>query len=331
MRNKIRWGILGTGRIAREFATGLQKVDDAELVAVGSRTSKSAREFAANFNIPNIYASYENLARDENVDVIYIATPHSSHKENTILCLENNKAVLCEKPFTINAKEAEAVIGLARSKNLFLMEAMWTRYLPAIIKLRELLGQKVIGNVQIMLAGGAFIPEFDPDFYLFNKELGGGVLLDAGVYLVSMASMVFGPPVNILAMGQLGKTGVDEHDAILLSHENGAIANLYVSLRGKASPDLTLIGDKGKIYAHAPIFCPEKLTISIDGKDKIIELPFEANGYQFEAMEVCKCLLEGRTESTIMPLDESLQIMQTMDKIRAQIGLEYSTEQGTRQ
>lgn len=326
MRNKIRWGILGTGRIAGEFATGLQKVNDAELVAVGSRTSKSAREFAANFDIPNIHASYESLARDENVDVIYIATPHNSHKENTILCLENNKAVLCEKPFTINAKEAEAVIGLARSKNLLLMEAMWTRYLPAIIKLNELLDQKVIGNVQIMLAGGAFIPEFDPEFYLFNKELGGGVLLDAGVYLVSMASMIFGPPTKILATGQLGKTGVDEHDAILLEHADGALANLYVSLRGKSSPDLTLIGDKGKIYAHAPIFCPGKLTISIDGKDEVIELPFEANGYQYEAAEVCRCLREGKTESAIMPLDETLQIIATMDEIRAQIGMKYSNE-----
>ncbi len=326
MSNKIRWGILGTGRIASEFATGLQRVDDAELVAVGSRTNDAAKRFAAKFNIPNFHAGYDNLARDNDVDVIYIATPHNSHKDNTILCLENGKAVLCEKPFTINAKEAEMVIELARSRNLFLMEAMWTRYIPAIIKLRELLDQKVIGNVQIMLAGGAFIPDFDPEFYLFNHELGGGVLLDAGVYLVSMASMVFGPPVKILAMGQLGKTGVDEHDAILLEHDNGALANLYVSLRGKSSPDLTLIGDKGKIYTHAPIFCPGKLTISIDGKDEIIEMPFEANGYQFEAIEVGRCLREGKTESDIMPLDETLQIMRTMDNIRAQIGLKYANE-----
>jgi predicted dehydrogenase len=326
MGKNIRWGILGTGRMAGDFATGLQRVDDAELVAVGSRTHESAQTFATKFNIPNIHASYENLARDDKVDVIYIATPHNSHKDNTILCLENNKAVLCEKPFTINAKEAELVIGLARSKNLFLMEAMWTRYIPAIIKLRELLDQKVIGDVQIMLAGGAFIPEFDPEFYLFNHALGGGVLLDAGVYLVSMASMVIGLPVKVMAMGQLGNTGVDEHDAILLEHADGALANLYVSLRGKSSPDLTLIGDKGKIYAHAPIFCPDKLTISIDGNDEIIELPFEANGYQFEAMEVGRCLREGKLESAVMPLDETLQIMQTMDKIRAQIGLKYSTE-----
>ena len=138
--------------------------------------------------------------------------------------------------------------------------------------------------------------------------------------------MIFGPPTKILATGQLGKTGVDEHDAILLEHADGALANLYVSLRGKSSPDLTLIGDKGKIYAHAPIFCPGKLTISIDGKDEVIELPFEANGYQYEAAEVCRCLREGKTESAIMPLDETLQIIATMDEIRAQIGMKYSNE-----
>jgi len=326
MSNKIRWGILGTGRMASDFATGLTKVNDAELVAIGSRTKDSALRFAEKFNVPDIHEGYENAARDENVDVIYIATPHNSHKDNAVLCLENGKAVLCEKPFTINAEEAEIVIKLARNKNIFLMEAMWTRYIPAVVKLRELLDEQVIGNVQLMLAGGAFIPEFDPEFYLFNHELGGGVLLDAGVYLVSMASMVFGAPDKILAMGQLGKTGVDEHDAILLEHGNGALANLYVSLRGKSSPDLTIIGDKGKIYAHAPIFCPGKLTITADGKEEVIELPFEANGYQFEAMEVGRCLKEGKTESGIMPLDETLQIMRTMDNIRSQFGLKYSNE-----
>ncbi len=326
MSDKIRWGILGTGRMAGDFAMGLKEVNDAELVAVGSRTKGSAARFAARFNVPNIHEGYVSVAKDENVDVIYIATPHNSHKDIAILSLENDKAVLCEKPFTINAQEAEMVINLARSKNAFLMEAMWTRYIPAVVKLRELLDNQVIGNVQLMLAGGAFIPEFDPEFYLFNYELGGGVLLDAGVYLVSMASMVFGAPDKILATGQLGKTGVDEHDAILLEHGNGALANLYVSLRGKSSPDLTLIGDKGKIYAHAPIFCPGKLTVTTDGKEEVIELPFKANGYQFEAMEVGRCLREGKTESGIMPLDETLEIMRTMDHIRSQFGLKYSNE-----
>ena len=326
MSNKIRWGILGTGRMAHDFTKGLKELDDAELVAIGSRSMDSARQFAREFNVPNIHEGYENVAKDEDVDVIYIATPHNSHKDNSVLCLENGKAVLCEKPFTINAKEAESVIELARSKNIFLMEAMWTRYVPAIVRLRELLENQVIGNVQLMVAGGAFIPEFDPEFYLFDYQLGGGVLLDAGVYLISMASMVFGAPRIILAMGQIGATGVDEHDAVLLEHGNGAIANLYVSLRGKSSPDLTLIGDKGKIYVPAPIFCPSRLVVTVDGQDEVIELPFAANGYQFEAMEVGRCLREGKTESEAMPLDETLQIMRTMDEARAQFGLRYTNE-----
>ena len=168
------------------------------------------------------------------------------------------------------------------------------------------------------------MPEYDPDFYLFNRDLGGGVLLDAGVYLISMASMLFGTPKTIKALAGMGKSGVDEHDAYLLEHENGALANLYVSLRGQSSPDVTLIGSKGKIYLHPPIFCPSKLTLSpYDGEDTEFDLPFDSNGYQFEAMEVNRCLQRGEKESELMPLNESLEIMRSMDEIRKQIQLSY--------
>ncbi len=327
MTKKIVWGILGTGRIARSFATALGNVGDAELIAVGSREQDTANDFAAEFEIPNAYQGYAEVAANKDIDVVYIATPHSLHKDNVLMCLQANKAVLCEKPLTINASQAKEIIELARSRNLFLMEAMWTRYIPAITKLRELLAEDAIGNVQIMLAGGAFMPEFDANFYLFNKELGGGVLLDAGVYLISMASMLFGKPVAIKAIAGMGKSGVDEHDAYLLEHNNGALASLYVSLRGQSSPDVTLIGSKGKIYLHPPIFCPAKLTLSLyDGDETEYDLPFESNGYQFEAMEVNRCLQNGRTESEIMSLNESYEIMQSMDEIRKQIQLEYPME-----
>jgi len=323
---KIRWGILGTGNMACNFAAGLDLLEDAELVAVGSRNIESAAAFAGKFNLSHAHADYASLANDASVDVVYIATPHTLHKEHALLCMKNGKAVLCEKPFTINALEAEELVKFSRANKVFLMEAMWTRFVPAVIKLRELLAEEAIGNVQLMLAGGAFIPEFDPGHYLFKRELGGGVLLDAGVYLVSMASMIFGAPTHILASGQLGNTGIDEHDAIILQHDNGALASLYVSMRAKSSPDLTLMGDKGKIYVHAPIFCPGKLTITRDGKEDVLDLPFDGNGYQFQATEVSRCLREGHTESDIMPLDESLQIMRTLDTIRSQIGLKYPGE-----
>jgi predicted dehydrogenase len=327
MTKKITWGILGTGRIATAFLTAMRCVDDAEVVTVASRSQENADRFASQFNISHALPNYSTLAEQTDVHVIYIATPPSLHKDNVIMCLEAGKAVLCEKPFTINAGEAETLIELARSKNLFLMEAMWTRYIPAVVKLRELLKENIIGDVQIMLSGGAFMPEFDLDFYLFKPELGGGVLLDAGVYLISIASMLFGKPSSISALASIGNTGVDEHDAYLLQHENGALANLYVSLRGQSSPDLTLLGSKGKITLHPPLFCPSKLTLELyNSETQIIDMPFESNGYQFEIMEVNACLRKGLLESDNMPLDESLQIMRTMDEMRRQIGLKYPME-----
>ncbi|MFT5133194.1 MAG: dihydrodiol dehydrogenase / D-xylose 1-dehydrogenase (NADP) [Gammaproteobacteria bacterium] len=327
MSKTVRWGILGAGRIANWFAKSLRQVSDAELVAIASRQQDTATQFATKFGIDKAYASYAELVDDDEVDVVYIATPHALHKENVIMCLEANKAVLCEKPFMINAAEAESVIQLARSKNLFLMEAMWTRYMPAVTKLRQLLAEETIGDVQIMLAGGAFMPEFDAESYMFNLELGGGVLLDAGVYMISMASMLFGKPLTIKAIAGMGKSGVDEHDGYLLEHTNGALANLYVSLRGQSSPDLTLIGSKGKIYLHPPIFCPSKITLTLyKGKDKSFDLPFVSPGYQFEAMEVNRCIKSGLKESELMPLSESLEIMRTLDEIRRQIHLKYPME-----
>ncbi len=325
--NKIRWGILGTGGMAHNFAEALMEVEDAQLVAIASRSQISADRFGDQFSVPHRYAGYEKLARDSEVDVVYIATPHSQHKDQSILCLQAGKAVLCEKPFCINAKQAQELIALAREKNLFLMEAMWTRCLPAIAKLNELLSQKIIGDVQIMLGGGAYMPEFDPEYYLFNPDLGGGILLDAGVYLVAMASMLFGQPIKIQATGALGETGVDEHEAILLTHAKGEIANLYVSHRAKSSPDLTLLGSKGKIYLHPPVFCPSKITVSVPGEtDSVFDFTDVRSGYRHEIIEVNRCLKQGKTESDLMALDETLAIMRTMDEIRHQIGLRYPGE-----
>jgi predicted dehydrogenase len=235
--------------------------------------------------------------------------------------------VLCEKPFAINAEQAARMIRLARAGNLFLMEAMWTRYVPAVVRLRELLAEGVLGRVSVMVAGGAFMPPFDPDNYLFRPELGGGVLLDAGVYLVSWASMLFGTPTRVLATGRLGASGVDEHDAVLLDHDDGAVAQLYVSLRAKCAPEVLLVGEHGSIRVHPPLFAPRALTVSLAGaEEKTITLPFEGNGYQFEAEEAAACIRSGRTESTLMPLDESLAIMGTLDAIRRQIPMVYPME-----
>ena len=243
------------------------------------------------------------------------------------MCLEHGKAVLCEKPFTINSAEAATVINFARERRLFLMEAMWSRFVPAAIKLKELIEDKIIGDIQYLFAGGAFIPEFDPDHYLFKKELGGGGLLDGGIYPVSLASWLLGYPDRIQSAGRLNSSGIDDHDAMLLEYDCGAIASLYVSMRTKSPPDITVLGSKGKIYVHPAMFCPSKITLSLfDAEETEIALPFDSNGYQYEAMEVNRCLREGKIESKVMPLDETLAIMRIMDQIRDQLGLKYPME-----
>ena len=327
MADRIKWGILGTGRIARSFAVALNYLEDAELYGIASRSDENAGAFSREYSVPKRFHGYQSLAADPDIDVVYVATPHSLHKENCLTCLEHGKAVLCEKPFTINAAEAAAVINFARERRLFLMEAMWSRFVPAAIKLKEMIEDKIIGDIQYLFAGGAFIPEFDPDHYLFKKELGGGVLLDGGIYPVSLASWLLGYPDSIQAAGRLNSSGIDEHDAILLEYDCGVIANLYVSMRTKAPPDITVLGSKGKIYVHPAMFCPSKITLSLfDEEETELALPFASNGYQYEAMEVNRCLREGKTESDVMPLDETLAIMRIMDEIRGQFGLKYPME-----
>ncbi len=327
MAEKTRWGIIGTGWIAKEFATGLTVLPEAELVAVGSRTAESATQFADMFGVPHRHASYDALANDPDVDVVYVATPHTLHKENSLLCLQAGKAVLCEKPFTINAAEAEAVIQFARATKLFLMEAMWTRFIPLVVKLRQLLADRVVGNVQMLVADLGFRVDFDPLNRLFDPQLGGGALLDLGVYPVSLASMVFGPPSRITSMAQFGETGVDEQAAILLGYDQGRLAALYTSLRADTPREAILVGTEGRIRIHPQMFRPTKLTLSLtDQEDNTIEIPLEGNGYNYQAAEVMRCLKAGKSESDTMPLDETLAIMKTMDQIRAQWGLRYPME-----
>lgn len=324
---RTHWGILGTGRIARAFAADLTKLPDAALQAVGSRTRDGAERFGEAFGVPRRYGSYETLVADPDVDIVYVATPHAQHAGNMLMALQAGKAVLCEKPFTINAAQAERVIAEARARKLFLMEAMWTRFLPAVTRLRRLLTDEVIGTPQLLLAGGGFIPEYDPGFYLFDPALGGGVLLDAGVYLVSYASMLLGPPTTVKGIGVVGSHGVDEQDAIILGHASGAIASLYVSLRIRRSPDVTLLGSRGRILVHPPLFSPSELSVSVDGQSDLqLELPFAGKGYHYQAAEAMRCLHAGDIESAAMPLDETLEIMRTLDRLREQFPLRYPME-----
>ena len=327
MTDTIRWGILGTGAIAKTFAEGLSVLPDAELVAVGSRTQDSADAFGDAYHIPHRHPSYAALASDRDVDVIYIGTPHSLHCEDTIMCLDAGKAVLCEKPFAINASQATDMIALAREKGLFLMEAMWSRFLPIIVQVRGLLADGAIGDLRMLSVDFGFRADVDPKSRLFDPHLGGGALLDVGIYPISLASMLLGPPTRITSMAHLGETSVDEQAAIIFGYGEGQLAILATAIRTDTPVEATLSGTKGRIRIHAPWYHGTALTLSVtDHEDVVMRLPYKGNGYTHEAIEVMRCLREGKLESDIMSLDETLSIMETMDTVRAQWGLSYPME-----
>jgi predicted dehydrogenase len=323
MSHKIRWGILGTGNIAAKFAEGLSVLPDAELAAVGSRSQATADAFALRFNVARRHASYEALAADSAVDAVYVSTLNPFHAENTLMLLEAGKPVLCEKPFTINAGEAESVVKRARAKKLLLMEAMWTRFLPSVARLREMVREGMIGDVRMLTADFGFYAEKEKK-RLFDKALGGGTLLDIGIYPISLASMLFGTPTEIKGVADLGPTGVDEQAAISLKHARGQVAMLHTSFQANTMHEACLMGTKGKIKLHAAWWKGTDMTVSFDnGGEEFLEFPFTGNGYQFEAAEFMQCLRQGRTESAVMPLDETLSLMKTMDTLRTQWGVKY--------
>ena len=323
----FRWGILGTGDIAGQFVEGLKGTPGADVLAVGSRSEASAERFAGERGIPRRYASYEDLAADPDVDVIYVATPHPFHAANAELCLRGGKAVLCEKPFTMNADEAKRVVALARERSLFLMEGMWTRFFPLMGELRRRISAGAIGEPRMLTADFGFRDELDPRSRKFDPDLGGGALLDVGVYCVSLASFLFGAPSEVAGVGHLGETGVDEQSAAILKHEGGRLSVLCFATRTGTPQEATVMGTEGYVKIHREWWRPRSMTIHRPGeREEPVEAPVEGNGFNYEAAEVIECLRSGRTESDLMPLDETISIMKTVDEIRASWGLEYPGE-----
>ena len=323
----IRWGILGPGKIAHKFATGLKSIPDAALVAVGSRTLDRATRFAAEYNVPRVHGHYESLAADPEVDVVYVATPHPLHHDTAMLCLKAGKAVLLEKPFTINAREGEELVEVARSNDVFLMEAMWMRFLPMVVQIREWLAQQLIGEPRIVMADFGFRGDWNPEGRLLNPALGGGALLDVGIYPLSLASMVFGGvPRNVTGLCHFGQTGVDEQSAMVLSYEGGELAVLTCAVRTGTAHEARILGTTGSI--HMPAFWHgTQATLAMEGQEsKTICCPKEGNGYNYEAVEVGRCLRAGLKESPIIPLSETLSMMRTLDELRRQWGLVYPGE-----
>jgi len=319
---KFRWGILGTGTIAGKFAEGLAATDDALPVAVGSRSRASAERFGQAFGIEHRHDSYEGLANDPAVDAVYVATPHSLHRENTLACLRAGKHVLCEKPFAINAGEADDMVLCARDNGRFLMEAMWTRFNPVTKRVRERIASGAIGEPRMLACDFGFRTDFDRKSRLFDPRLGGGALLDVGVYCVSYAHMLFGgPPEVITGTAQLGTTGVDEQSAWLFRYGGGELAVMSAAVRTNTPQEAVVTGTESRL--RVPRFwCPDRLFV---GKS---EERFEiaGNGYHYQALEVARCVRAGKLESEVMPLGESLDVMRSLDRIRAQWGLVYPME-----
>ncbi|MEC0180033.1 Gfo/Idh/MocA family oxidoreductase [Paenibacillus peoriae] len=327
MSNKIKWGIVGTGWISDQFVADLAHVTNGEAYAVGSRTIESATEFAAKHQMAQAYGSYEELVQDSEVDAIYVGTPHPFHTENVLTALRAGKAVLCEKPFTVNSKELKELIGFARERKLFLMEAMWTRFLPPIRQVREWISAGRIGEVKLVKAEFGFRVDWNPEGRLLNPELGGGALLDTGIYPVSFASMIFGPePEHVWSTAHIGETGVDETFSILLDYGKGRTAMLNGAVRLGLTNEAYIHGTKG--YIHIPSFLNSKsAALYVEGEEvQHFQDDRASTGYAFEAEEVGRCLNEGLLESSTISLDESLGIMKLMDQIRTQWGLRYPFE-----
>lgn len=324
---KIRWAIMGTGTIAKSFAKGLSFLDDAELYAVASRSMETAVSFGQDYSAKKYYGKYEDMVKDAEVDVVYIATPNSSHKDNILLCLNNGKAVLCEKPFTLNAKETEEVIRLAREKNLFLMEGMWTRFFPIMHKVREWIDEGKIGPIRMVTADFGFRREGDPEERKIGLHRAGGALMDVGIYPISFASWVLGRSVvDIKGVASLYETGVDELSAMTFKYDGGQMAVLSCSINTPTLKEARIIGNKGVIII--PDFArATSATLSVIGHEPItVTFPLEGNGYNYEAAAVMACLREGKVESDAIPLDETLSIIKSMDELRCQWGMVFPSE-----
>ncbi|MDH6626927.1 putative dehydrogenase [Streptomyces sp. LBL] len=325
---KVRWGILATGGIAAAFTAELVDLPDAEVVAVASRTEQSAKAFAERFGIARAYGDWDALARDEDVDVVYVATPHSAHRAAAGLCLEAGRNVLCEKAFTLNAREAEELVALARSRGSFLMEAMWMYCNPLIRRLADLVRDGAIGEVRSVHADFGLAGPFPPQSRLRDPLQGGGALLDLGVYPVSFAHLLLGEPADVVARAVLSEEGVDLQTGALLSWESGALASVHCSIIGGTATTASVTGSLGRIDIPYGFFHTDRFVLHRDGRDpeEFTTGPAERGSLRHEAQEVMRALRAGGTESPLVPLDGTLAVMRTLDAIRDRVGVRYPSE-----
>jgi predicted dehydrogenase len=351
----MNFGIIGTGNGARDFIIGLTHVPGAQAVAVGSRSHERAQAFASALGIGAAHGSYEALVNDPKVQVVYIATQHDSHRADCLLALNAGKHVICEKPFALNAAEAEEVFALARSKNLFCMEAMWMRFMPLILQAKQWVDEGRIGKVYNLRSDFGYIADSGPKSRFYDPKAGGGALLDRGVYLLSLAQLILGNPTSVQGNAQLVR-GVDAHSTYLLGYTNGASAMLHATLVAQTTNEAVIYGEKGNIVISAPLYRPHLIKIlptaggealpdaarGFGGKEKIMQTglvkqiffrvqgplksligsgkklmqPWEGNGYNYEAAEAVNCIKAGKIESPLMAHTDTIEVLKVADRLR---------------
>ncbi|RZM78926.1 Gfo/Idh/MocA family protein [Leptolyngbya iicbica] len=366
-QNLVRWGILGTGWIAGQFAKDLRRVPGATLVGVASRSQQKAEQFAQSFPGCRAYASYQDLVQAPDIDVVYVATPHIRHSEDCLLALHAGKSVLCEKPFTINRPQAEEIFAIAKANNLFCMEAMWMRFIPLMQEARRMVQQGELGKIRFITADFGYPVGFSAENRLFNLELGGGSLLDRGCYALSLAVYLLGQPEQITGLAHIGPTGVDEQCSMTLRYANGALAQLAATVQTHSTNQAVIAGTRGQLVIKPPFFYPECLVVHrFPDRETMaatppVSLPTDfkgrlkstlkanvwykrlrrwrptggktltqldgGNGYQYQAMEVGRCLQAGLLESSLMPWADTLQVLDLMDTLRASWQLSYAQDQ----
>lgn len=323
----FNWAILGLGNIAHKFAQDLALVPQARLHAVASRSLAKAQEFAATFTVPHAVGSYADLLAVPDLDAVYIATPHSEHHANALLCLRAGLPVLCEKAFTQNASQAQELIEVARQQKVFLMEAFWTRFFPPIIQALDLVRAGAIGEIKHLVADFGFATPYAPAGRLFDPALAGGSLLDIGVYPLFISQLFLGAPAAVRAVATPAPSGVDVNCAMALAYASGATATLFSTLAAVTNNQCTLYGSHGQLHLLGRFHAPSGVRVEVPGQEPQ-EYPFSKTGlgYHYEAAHVQECLAQGLRESPLLPLAFSLELMRGLDAVRAQIGLRYPGE-----
>ncbi len=320
-----RWGILGPGRIAHKFVQDLLTLPDAQLYAVASSDQERANAFAQQYGATHALGSYDELLTLPDLDVVYVATPHVLHHENALMLLNKGVAVLGEKPFAMNSVQVNELVDVARTRQVFLMEALWSRFMPVLQRAKALVDDGAIGTVTGVRADFGFAATFQPDGRLYNKQLGGGSLLDIGIYPLFFSYLMLGIPEQITASAVFGETGVDEQCGMVLTYPNGELAMLDSTLRAKTPCEAYVHGTTGSIQIHSRWHETNALTLLRDGHEpETIRIDRATHGYDYEAQHVMDCLAKGLTESPVWSLTDSQNLMTLLDTVRQKIGLIYA-------